>query len=75
LIVVGDDAALIADGALQAGMAPSEVVRVADRDEARQVLLGSARDGDTILVKASRGAQLDLLVEALVRAAGTGAAA
>jgi UDP-N-acetylmuramoyl-tripeptide--D-alanyl-D-alanine ligase len=72
LVVVGDAAALIADGALQAGMAPSAVVRTADRDEARRVLLGSARDGDTILVKASRGAELDLLVDTLVRAAGTG---
>jgi UDP-N-acetylmuramyl pentapeptide synthase len=53
-------------------MAPESVVRAADRDEAIAVLLASARDGDTILVKASRGAELDLLVEALTRAAGVG---
>ena len=73
LVAVGDGAALIADGALQAGMAPAAVVRVASREEGLQALLSSLSDGDTILVKASRGAELDLLVDALVRAGGVGA--
>jgi UDP-N-acetylmuramoyl-tripeptide--D-alanyl-D-alanine ligase len=75
LIVVGEVAALIAEGALQAGMTPSAVVPVADRDEALQVVLRSARDGDTILVKASRGAELEVLIDGLVRAAGSAASA
>ena len=38
------------------------------------VLLVELRDGDTVLIKASRGAELDLLVEELVLAAGAGEA-
>jgi len=69
LIVVGDGARLIADGAVEAGMAASSVELAADRDEALALLLAELRDGDTVLVKASRGAALDLLVEKLVLAA------
>ena len=47
---------------------------VADRDEALTVLLGELQDDDSILVKASRGAALDLLVERLVLAGGAGEA-
>jgi UDP-N-acetylmuramoyl-tripeptide--D-alanyl-D-alanine ligase len=75
LIVIGPDAALIADGALQAGMAPGNVTGVENRDAALEVLLADVRPDDTILVKASRGAELDLLVGALVHAARDGAAA
>ena len=48
---------------------------VADRDGALAALLAELRDGDVVLVKASRGAALDLLVEALVRAAAGSARA
>jgi UDP-N-acetylmuramyl pentapeptide synthase len=41
-----------------------------DRHAAREMLLASAATGDTILVKASRGAALDELVQDLVRAGG-----
>jgi len=76
LIVVGQGAADIADGALAAGMAPAAVDLVADRDAALELLLADARAGDTILLKASRGGALDLLVEPLIRAGGpTGDAA
>lgn len=70
LVAVGAGAADIADGALEAGMDPTAVTRAADRDAARAVLLAEGGPGDTILVKASRGAALDELVEALVDAAG-----
>ena len=46
----------------------------ADRDAALAWLLAELRAGDTVLVKASRGAALDLLVDQLVLAAGTGEA-
>jgi UDP-N-acetylmuramoyl-tripeptide--D-alanyl-D-alanine ligase len=55
-------------------MSPSAVGMVADRDTAVDVLLREARAGDVVLVKASRGAQLDLVVEALVAAAHEGEA-
>jgi UDP-N-acetylmuramoyl-tripeptide--D-alanyl-D-alanine ligase len=74
LIVVSDGARLIADGAVEAGMAASSVELAADRDEALALLLAELRDGDTVLVKASRGAALDLLVEKLVLAAAAGEA-
>ena len=42
--------------------------RVADRDEALERPARTLRPGDAVLVKASRGAALDLLVEPLVAA-------
>jgi UDP-N-acetylmuramoyl-tripeptide--D-alanyl-D-alanine ligase len=62
LVVVGDGAAGIADGAIAAGFDPSAVVRTADISGARSVVLDLAREGDVILVKASRAAELDRLV-------------
>jgi UDP-N-acetylmuramoyl-tripeptide--D-alanyl-D-alanine ligase len=66
LVVVGDGAAGIAHGAVAAGMSPSAVTRVADRDEAFALLAAELRPGDVVLLKASRGVALDLLVERLV---------
>jgi UDP-N-acetylmuramoyl-tripeptide--D-alanyl-D-alanine ligase len=65
LVVVGPGAAGIADGARRAGLGTSAVVSVADRDGAREALISLVRAGDVVLVKASRGAALDLLVEPL----------
>ena len=65
LVVVGDGAAGIADGAVAAGLAPTKIVRAADRDAAFEALRPRLRDGDVVLVKASRGIELDLLVDAL----------
>jgi len=70
LIVVGAGAADIALGALAAGMDPAVIDTVADRDAALALLLTEARPTDTILLKASRGVALDLLVDPLVRAGG-----
>lgn len=75
LVVVGAEARPIADGARSAGMAAGAVAAVADRAAALELLLRESRDGDTILVKASRGAELDLLVDPLVRAGDQGARA
>jgi UDP-N-acetylmuramoyl-tripeptide--D-alanyl-D-alanine ligase len=72
LIVVGDGAKAMADGAVEGGMDAERVELAADRAEALTMLLAELRDGDTVLVKASRGAALDLLVEQLVAAAGAG---
>jgi UDP-N-acetylmuramoyl-tripeptide--D-alanyl-D-alanine ligase len=69
LVVVGDDARAIADGALEAGLVPEALIMAADRGAARDALLAELREGDVVLVKASRGAALDVLVDDLVRAA------
>jgi UDP-N-acetylmuramoyl-tripeptide--D-alanyl-D-alanine ligase len=68
LVVVGADAADIAAGARAAGMPSADVTLLADRDAALAALLGDLGDGDVVLVKASRGAALDLLVDGLVQA-------
>jgi UDP-N-acetylmuramoyl-tripeptide--D-alanyl-D-alanine ligase len=65
LIVVGDDAAPIARAALREGMEPEHVVRVPDRDAALEAVRATAREGDLVLVKASRVNGLERLAEAL----------
>jgi UDP-N-acetylmuramoyl-tripeptide--D-alanyl-D-alanine ligase len=72
LVVVGSGASGIADGAAKAGMAGNAIVRVEDRAAAAQTLVDSLRDGDVVLVKASRGIALDLLVDDLVAFFGSG---
>jgi UDP-N-acetylmuramoyl-tripeptide--D-alanyl-D-alanine ligase len=46
------------------------VDRVVDRDGARERLLELVEPGDVVLVKASRGVGLDVLVEELAAALG-----
>lgn len=70
LLVVGDGARGIADGALAAGLAPTRLTVVPDREQAARVLLDLLRPGDVVLVKASRGIALDRLVDELVAALG-----
>lgn len=70
LVVVGPRARAIADGAADAGLAADRLHRVEDRAEALAVLRDIVRDGDVVLVKASRGAALDLLVADLRADAG-----
>ncbi len=62
VVVVGEAAAGIAAGAASLGEA---VVAVPDRDAALAVLRETLRPGDAVLVKASRGAELDLIVDSL----------
>ena len=70
LIVVGPGAAGIAAGASGAGLPGDALVTVADRTAAADALLGDVQPGDVVLVKASRGIELDLLVDELVAALG-----
>jgi UDP-N-acetylmuramoyl-tripeptide--D-alanyl-D-alanine ligase len=65
LIVVGAAASGIAAGARAAGLDASRVVEARDREVAFDLLRSRLRDGDVVLVKASRGVELDLLVDAL----------
>ena len=70
LVVVGAGAAGIADGAAGAGLDRAAIARVPDRDAARERLLADLRPGDVLLVKASRGVALDVLVDELAAALG-----
>jgi UDP-N-acetylmuramoyl-tripeptide--D-alanyl-D-alanine ligase len=68
LLVVGDGARGIAE----ATSAPAELV--ADRDAARERLLELLEPGDVVLLKASRGVGLDVLVDEISAALGGGTA-
>ncbi len=67
LVVVGRGAGGIAEGAVEAGMDRARVVHVPDIETALEVLRPRLRDGDVVLVKASRGIALDRLVDGLRR--------
>ena len=74
LVVVGAGAAGIDRGARKAGIQPDRSEVVADRGAARDRLLELLRPGDVVLVKASRGIALELLVEDLRVALESGGA-
>lgn len=65
LIVVGAGAGGIAAGALDAGLEAGRIHVVADADGALDALRPRLRDGDSVLVKASRGIELDRVVDGL----------
>ena len=66
LVCVGTFADQIAAGAQGAGMERSRVLTLPDGEACVRSLAGTIQDGDVVLVKASRGARLDRLVEALL---------
>jgi UDP-N-acetylmuramoyl-tripeptide--D-alanyl-D-alanine ligase len=74
VMVVGSEAAGIAEGARSAGMPDERILAVDDRRAAVETLIERLQPGDVVLVKASRGVELDLLVDDL-RAALAGAPA
>jgi len=65
LIVVGAEAVGIADGAAEAGLDRSRIHLVPDAEAALDTLEPRLRDGDVVLVKASRGIGLDRVVDGL----------
>jgi UDP-N-acetylmuramoyl-tripeptide--D-alanyl-D-alanine ligase len=65
LVVVGPEAEGIVEGAVAAGLDPGRILHVADVEAAFDVLRPRLREGDAVLVKASRGIGLDRLVDAL----------
>ena len=65
LVVVGDGARGIAEGALSSGLAAAHVHAASDRTAAIEVLRSILRPGDVVLVKASRGVALETIVDAL----------
>ena len=64
----GGAAAGITEGALSAGMAPDRVVTAADPASAVEVAEAVVAPGDVVLVKASRGIELERVVDALAAA-------
>ncbi|WP_052667699.1 UDP-N-acetylmuramoyl-tripeptide--D-alanyl-D-alanine ligase [Nitriliruptor alkaliphilus] len=66
LVVVGVHAAPLADGAVDAGMAPESVVTVPDARAAAEHLLSDLAAGDVVLVKASRVAGLEQVADRLL---------
>jgi UDP-N-acetylmuramoyl-tripeptide--D-alanyl-D-alanine ligase len=67
LVGVGALAAHILEGALEAGAAPSKLHSVATAEDAGRLLLDELRDGDVVLLKASRGIGLERAID-VVRA-------
>lgn len=65
LVVVGREAAPIAEGALDAGLEPDRIATAPDAETVLATLPSRLRAGDTVLIKASRGIGLDRLVEGL----------
>jgi UDP-N-acetylmuramoyl-tripeptide--D-alanyl-D-alanine ligase len=72
LVVVGAGAGGIARGASRAGLAAAAIVELPHRAAAVEALVGSIGPGDVVLVKASRGVALDVLVDELVARIGQG---
>jgi UDP-N-acetylmuramoyl-tripeptide--D-alanyl-D-alanine ligase len=70
LVVVGRGARGIAEGAAAAGLPERDIVRVPDAETALEVLPPRLRDGDVVLVKASRGIALERVVDGLRRELG-----
>jgi UDP-N-acetylmuramoyl-tripeptide--D-alanyl-D-alanine ligase len=66
-VVVGERPARIADGAREAGLDADRIFEVDDAEAAHDVLRPRLVPGDVILVKASRGIELDRLVATLRR--------
>ena len=67
LVVVGAGASGIAEGAQAAGMDPASILRVRDAQEAIEAIPPRLRDGDVVLLKASRGVGLERVVAGLRR--------
>jgi len=67
LVALGPSAPVIAEGARASGLDADRIVVVSDRAAALDELQDRLRAGDVVLVKASRGAELDRLVDELVR--------
>jgi UDP-N-acetylmuramoyl-tripeptide--D-alanyl-D-alanine ligase len=63
LFTCGKEASSIALGAQEGGMDPGLVTHVGDREALRDAVAGALREGDIILIKGSRGMQLDKIAE------------
>jgi UDP-N-acetylmuramoyl-tripeptide--D-alanyl-D-alanine ligase len=69
LLITGEFASAVMAGAVDAKMKREDIFK-GSRDEILEALKASLRPGDWILVKGSRGARMDIIVEGLKRWAG-----
>lgn len=69
LLITGEFASAVISGAVNAKMKPENIFS-GSRDDILQTLKASLRPGDWVLVKGSRGARMDIIVEGLKRWAG-----
>jgi len=67
LVVVGDLALMIGEGAVRCGLSSACVHAAADSEAAIVVVSSLLRPGDVILVKGSRGVKMERVVDALKR--------
>ncbi|HZT97937.1 MAG TPA: UDP-N-acetylmuramoyl-tripeptide--D-alanyl-D-alanine ligase, partial [Chloroflexota bacterium] len=65
LILIGPRTRWIAEAAREAGLNPERIVRVEDNEQAVEMARSWLGPGDVVLVKGSRGMQLESIVEAL----------
>jgi UDP-N-acetylmuramoyl-tripeptide--D-alanyl-D-alanine ligase len=70
LFLLGPESREIAAGARSAGMATTRVSSCASHDAAAQALIQSARPGDRILIKGSRGMKMEQITAELRRKIG-----
>jgi UDP-N-acetylmuramoyl-tripeptide--D-alanyl-D-alanine ligase len=68
LVCVGEAARPLADAAVVAGMPQGRIHLVTDSQTAAQFLPSILLDGDTLLLKASRGVKLERVIESLTKA-------
>jgi UDP-N-acetylmuramoyl-tripeptide--D-alanyl-D-alanine ligase len=68
LVTVGERARWIADEAIASGLASEKVTALGTSDEAVEFLENRIDAGDVVLVKGSRGIELDRVVSAMERA-------
>ncbi len=67
LFAFGEETARLAQGAIEGGMDPENVVYTNDRKRLAAAVLSSLREGDIVLVKGSRGMRLDEIAKEIVR--------
>lgn len=67
LVAVGNESQVMADSAIKVGMNPKAVITCRDSSTAAHLLKRLVESGDVVLVKASRGITLEVVVKALVK--------
>src|SRR5262249_8775081 len=63
----GDLGKLYGEGAAKGGLAPSQFVWASDNATLSPLVVDAIRDNDVVLIKGSRGARMEVVVEALMR--------